>query len=1622
MDQYKKKFKTYIDRIVKELPTKAPQELVRFVQQFYDKTPLVELESWDPSHACAVAHSAYDFMKERTPKKPKIRIFSPSKSDYGWKSEKTVIEILCDDRPFLVDSISAELTRQDLTTYTHLHPVLSVVRDKTGKLKSVKERADSVTRRGKDDDAHAESFMHIQVGALPEEITPETLSHDILRILHAVDLSVRDWRAILAKVPMNVGIIENAPASFKTEDIIEVRDFLNWLAANNFVFLGYVEYDFHQGKKKFSVSSVPGSALGLFQMDDDELKPKGLSNLPSKVLQNALTPELVEVTKANMKSPVHRPIHMDYVSIKRFDKKGRVVGENRFLGMFTSRVYYQSADDIPVLRRKIARIMERANFDGISHNGKALKAIMEFYPRDELFQTAEDDLFQTAMGILSLDAKPDVRLFVRKDIYERYVSCMIYVPRERYSTYLREKIQATLEQAYEGKLTAHYAQVTDSPLARIHFVVKTRPGQLPEVNLKKIEAEIARVTNLWSDSLLEALIEKFGDRRAERFFRVYKNAFPANYVTHYGTDSAVYDIQKIDEAATSGNLALDLFRKKQDAANFIRLKVYNPKDQVPLSDILPMLENMGFRVLDENPYNITPRDQANASIWVRDLRLTTDYLSEMDVEGLKPLFEEALAKVWRGSMENDGLNALVMRAGLPWRNIVLLRAYSKYLKQTGLPYNQDFITQALMTYPHIANKLVELFHAKFNPENSKKKAATAVETSQSITKMLAGVSNLAHDRVLRLFLNVIESTLRTNFFQNNAEGKLKDYVSFKLNSQKVAELPLPRPFREIFVYSMRVEGIHLRGGKVARGGLRWSDRHEDFRTEVLGLMKAQMVKNAIIVPVGSKGGFVVKRPPAAGNRETFMEEGINCYRIFLQGLLDITDNIVKGKIVPPQQVVRYDEDDPYLVVAADKGTATFSDIANKVSLEYGFWLGDAFASGGSAGYDHKKMAITARGGWISVEGHFRALGKDISKEDFTAIGIGDMAGDVFGNGMLLSKNIKLVAVFNHLHIFLDPAPDSGKSFKERQRLFNLPRSSWADYEKKLISKGGGVYSRSDKTIPVSKEVRQALGITSDVSSISPDEMVKAILKAPVDLLWNGGIGTYVKAKTESNEEVGDRSNNSVRINGEDLRCKIVGEGGNLGFTQRGRIEYARKGGRINTDALDNSAGVDCSDHEVNIKIAFSAALEKGKITVEKRDKILVEMTEDVAQLVLRDNSLQNQALTNAEVQGHHILESRARVIRSMERSGLLNREIEFLPNEEELAERRVKKQGFTRPELAVILAYSKLALYEEILQSSLPDDVYFKKDLMAYFPQAMQNKFQEEITTHALRREIVATVITNSMINRVGSAFFLTMAEDNNVSTCDVARAFTVARDAFELRSLWEDIEEAGHHVSAKIQAEMFVEINLFVERITGWFLRNFPQPIHLSEAMKQFEPGIKEFMALSNHIASDTIRKAAQRKLERFLQMGVSKELAQRISDLEMLSSACDVVRVALATRMPVRAVSQIYFELGHRLRLGWLRMATERINVDSHWNRIAATAIINDLFDQQRRLTLEIIHGMAKQDDSTTAVEKWQAKHAKQLGKLNHFMADLQTVEQLDFSMLVVAMRNIDALCAEETKKNVA
>ncbi|MEQ1788972.1 MAG: NAD-glutamate dehydrogenase, partial [Rickettsiales bacterium] len=1320
--------------------------------------------------------------------------------------------------------------------------------------------------------------------------------------------------------------------------------------------LGYAEYQFFDEKGKESLSVLPESKLGVLRVND-EIAPRGLESLPPEIRHFLLVPQLIEITKSNRRSPVHRCVPMDYVGLKHFDENGKVIGEIRFLGLFTSNVYYQSTESIPLVRHKISRVLERSNFELESHDGKSLKTILEFLPRDEIFQMSDDDMFEISMGILALEAKPTVRIFARRDVFERFISFMVFVPRERFSTELRRQIQEIIERNYNGVTSSFSTQINEAPLARLTLIIRTTPNYIPQVSLADVEQEIAKCAYLWADLLMDSLALKHGEIKAQKLSHVYGNAFPQSYINRYNSTAAVHDIDKIEQALENSGLSLELFHNHQEGEHIYHLKIYSPNEEIALSDILPMLENAGFRVIEEHPFLI--KLQTGEAVWIRDFQLQHVSVAEINFQEIKPLLEETLLKVWRLEMENDCFNALILKAGLNWRQVVLVRAYAKYLKQAGFVHGQNVISQAFAEHPQIVKNIVAYFEERFDPSSKQ-------NTSEfNFEEQLSEVSSAVHDRILRRYIEVIGATLRTNYFQEKAK-----VLSFKFDSALVPELPKPLPFAEIFVYSVRVEGIHLRGGKVARGGLRWSDRPDDFRTEVLGLMKAQMVKNTVIVPVGSKGGFVIKQAPAT--RDKFQEEGKACYKLYLGGLLDITDNIIDGKIVPPANTKRHDGDDPYLVVAADKGTASFSDIANSVSADYNFWMGDAFASGGSVGYDHKKMAITAKGAFISVHRHFAEMGVNIDNEPFTVVGIGDMAGDVFGNGMLLSKNIRLVSAFNHLHIFIDPTPDEKTSFVERERLFNLPRSNWTDYDKNLLSKGGEIYERSAKKITISSEAQTALGLTK--ATLTPDELIRAIILAPVDLLWNGGIGTYVKAQDETDEQVGDRANNAVRVNGQELRCKIIGEGGNLGCTQKGRIEYARNGGRINTDAIDNSAGVDCSDHEVNIKIAFSHELASKKLTLEKRDSLLAFMTDEVSELVLKDNILQTQAITIEQMRGVKLLDSQTRLIYELEKQGLLDRAIEFLPNDKQLSDLKIAGLGLTRPELAVLLSYSKMARYKSLLDSDLPDDEYFISDLKQYFPKAMREEFLTSIVSHPLKREIVATVITNDIVNYAGTSFTFNMALDLSVSMRDVTAAYIIVRDLFDLPDIWQKIEA---QMLVGTTTDLITSVQKFLERSIFWVLRNMPLPLKVSEIIKDFAPAIAQIKA----------------------ELGVNAQ-----DNLEQMLSTFDIITVARETKKSLAEVAKIYGEIGSQMKLDLLLAGTRNLEVDSHFERLAAQAMLGDLYVEQRRIaTLVIALGQTLKD--------WQKERADVSARFDNFIIESHAAESLNLPKLMVALRHLRA-----------
>ncbi len=1580
-----------------------------FVRQFYANVPPEDILDRDSDALYGAALAFVNFGRVRPPGEAKIRVYNPRFEEYGWQVGHTVVEIITDDMPFLVDSVTAELNRQGLTVHLVIHPIFRVRRDRNGNL------IEFLDRDAGPNGAALESFMHFEVD---EHTSPEFLrevERGIERVLRDVRAAVEDWPRMREKARGLLAAMEKTPPDLPEDEVRETREFLRWMEDDHFTFIGYREYRFSGTGARARMNVVSGSGLGILRSDDVLVfrGRRNLASLPPDVRAFLREPKLLNVTKANLRSTVHRATHLDVVSFKKFDPDGTVTGEVLFLGLFTSTAYSRTPRDIPFLRRKIATILERSGFPPNSHDRKALQHILETYPRDELFQISDDDLFDISMGILHLQERQRFALFVRKDSIGRFVSCLVYVPRERFSTDLRLRMQDILARAFNGRVSAYYPELGhDAPLARVHFIVATDSRKIPDVQIEEIEAQLVEAGRTWSDKLREVLVEGKGEEQGLRLFRRYENAFASAYQEQANAHIALIDIERIEETLETGRLGMNLYRPIEATDDEVRFKIYHAREPVPLSDILPMLENMGLKVISEIPHVVEPAGTDPVSI--HDFGAVRADGRPIDIAGIREAFQEAFGHVWNGDMENDGFNRLVVFAEMRWRDVVLIRALCKYLRQARITFSQTYMEQTLANNPAIARMIAELFRARFDPALDGGREEREAAIVAKIEAALEDVSNLDEDRILRRFVNVVQSMLRTNFFQTAADGGPKPYLSFKLDSHKLDELPEPRPLYEIFVYSPRVEAIHLRGGKVARGGIRWSDRREDFRTEVLGLVKAQMVKNAVIVPVGSKGGFVVKRPPSTGGREALLAEGVECYKTMMRGLLDLTDNIRKGKVVPPPDVVRHDDDDPYLVVAADKGTATFSDIANSVSRdEYGFWLDDAFASGGSAGYDHKKMGITARGAWESVKRHFRELGKDIQKEDFTVIGIGDMSGDVFGNGMLLSRHIKLIAAFNHMHIFVDPDPDPARSWAERKRLFDTPRTTWADYDPSLISKGGGVFERRAKSIRLTPEIKRLCGLSKD--KVAPAELIQALLKVEADLLWFGGIGTFVKAHDETHAEAGDRANDAVRVDARDLRVKVVGEGANLGITQRGRIEFALRGGRINTDAIDNSAGVDCSDHEVNIKILLGSVIAHGDMTMKQRDRLLQKMTDEVAELVLRDNYLQTERLSLTESQGVDLLDYHIRLMRRLERAGRLDREIEFLPDDETLEERQAEGIGLTRPELSVLLAYSKLALFDELLPSDLPDDPQMVEELVLYFPKPLRKKFRKEIERHSLRREIIATCVTNSVINRGGITFVWNMMENTGLPAAEIARAYSITREVFGLRDLWAGIEALDNKVPAAVQIAMMVDSHRLIDRATLWFLHHCRHPLDVARIVGDYTPAVARLAECLGEIIKDDDRELVDRRVADYVEEGVPEDLARRVAHLDLLVSGCDIASIARGAGAPVEDVGRIYFAVGARFGIDWLRNAAERLQPVEHWEKMAVAALIDDLFGHQRDLTTKVMDAAGDAKIAGDIVDAWVEARAALVARTEDTLAEIRSAGAPDLARLAVASRQFKSLIAD-------
>jgi len=1562
--------------------------LRRFVAVLYEHVPPADVAARSPDDLCGAALALWQFAAHREPGHAKVRVYNPKPDTDHWSSLHSIVEIVNDDMPFLVDSVTAAVNDSGREVRLVIHPVVTVARNERDDLLGLDPPGAGLR----------ESWMQIEITREPDVTALAAIAAKIEAVLVDVRNAVSDWQPMRRALQAIVAELSPAPPALPPSEIAEGLEFLRWLDDDNYTYLGFRDYRFDG-----TVETVP--PLGILR---DPKYPvfegmRDFAALPLDVREFLRRRELLVIAKTNRRATVHRNVLMDAIGIRRFGPNGEVVGIRLFAGLFTSLAYSRSPRSIPLLRLKVQRTVARSGLSPDSHDGKALLHILDTYPRDELFQIREDELYETAIGILNLQERQRIALFVRRDPLERFVTCLVYVPRDRYDTQLRLRFAAILAETLAGSVIDFYVHLDESVLARVEFLIGTTRGAVPAVDVAALEQQLAEAGRSWTDHVEDAAADVFGEVEGRARLRRLK-PFPVAYQLRTTPTQAIADLERIEAVLAGSPLEASLHPREGEDTPGLRL--YRPGDPIVLSEVLPILENLGLRIVAEEPFCIESAD--GPPVWIHEFTLAQGSVPRNLPGDVRRRFEEALLAIWTGVIENDGLNRLVLAAGLTARQTIVPRLYSKVLRQAGSTFSQAYMEEVLARHAPIARRLVELFEHRFDPARADASSLAAIGEVQAIDHALDAVESLDEDRILRSFLTLVLKSVRTSYYQMLPGGAPKPALAVKLASSAIDLLPLPRPLFEIYVYSPRMEGVHMRAGKVARGGIRWSDRKEDFRTEILSLMKAQTVKNAVIVPVGSKGGFIVKRPPA--ERDQLMAEGIECYKILIRGLLDLTDNIVaegggdggQHAIVPPQQIVRHDPDDPYLVVAADKGTATFSDIANEISEEYGFWLGDAFASGGSAGYDHKAMGITSRGAWELIKRHFRELGRDIQSSDFTAVGVGDMSGDVFGNGMLQSRYTRLLAAFNHQHIFVDPDPDAAPSFAERKRLFDLPRSNWTDYDRKLISPGGGVFERSAKSVPISPEMKRVFGISED--HLTPAELIRKLLTADVDLLFFGGIGSFVKAHHETHAEVGDRANDSVRVDGEALRAKVVGEGANLGVTQRGRVAYALKGGRIDTDAIDNSAGVDMSDHEVNIKILLNGAIATGALGRQERDPLLAQMAEDVAALVLRDNYLQGEALSVAEARGPAALDRQIRLIRDLERIGRLDRTLEFLPDDEALASRAAARRGLTRPELAVLLAYAKMSLDEDLLASDLPDAAELAGDLQNYFPPALRERFAKQIAAHPLHREITATVVTNDLINRAGITFIHDMRGRTGRAPPDVARAYRIVREVFELPSAWTNIEALDNRAPTAVQSEMLLDIAGLVEHATAWLLRN--GRLDFGHDTEQLKPSIRQLAGLLPTLLPASDRAVAEERARRLVAAGVPQRLAAAIGGTPFLAAALEIADLAERVSQPLERAARTYYETGAHFALGEMRAAARRLPAETAWQRQAVDTVIDDLFTLQAEIASHALQVAVEAPDPLAA---WAKERAAALAPAETIAAELRAGAAPDLAMLVVAGRQL-------------
>ncbi|MFU8815864.1 MAG: NAD-glutamate dehydrogenase [Pseudomonadales bacterium] len=1552
--------------------------LLEFARIWWSRIPEQDLKPRVAQNDAAATIDCWRALRSRDPQAIDIHVMNPTAARDGWHSRFTVVRVMTPDMPFVTDSVLMALSHDGLITHHLGNVVLSIRRDGHNGVEAISRERGWPQR---------EVFIYAEIDRIADSELGrlrQRLDDGLADVRAAVD----DFSAMKTRLMTLTAGLRTAPPPLPASQLDEALAFLDWLPQNNFTFLGYRSFDYGDGL----IRQTDEEALGVMR-NRSAATSRQLSEQRQRVQDFLLNPTVLSFSQSGTKSRVHRPAYPDYIGVRKFDSAGRVTGEHGFLGLYTSRVYLEHPDRIPVVRRKVSHVLERSGLDPSGFDGKVLNQVLATYPKDELFQITEDELLNTAMGITYIHERRRTRLFVRHDPYGLFVHCLIYLPRDLYSTQARLKILNVLADIYDAEDMEFEPYFSESILVRLQITLRVRPSAPPEVDEEALEAQLVQITRDWSADLQDELAERYGESRSRQIGRDYALAFPTAYRERYRVETAVEDIDVIEALSEQQPLASYFYRRPEEPTESVHLKIFHLGSTLPLSDVVATLENMGLRICSEHPYAIERSSRPMAALLDFDLL----HPRPLDLTEIGERFADAFARIWKRELDDDRYNRLLLSAGLDWRQVNVLRTYARYMKQIRFGFSQEFISDTLYKHHAIAADLVRFFELRHAPRGCDDNALAAVK--DRINAACDGVALLNEDRILRRYLELLEATQRVNYFRTDpASGEHRPFLALKLKPRQIADLPKPVPEFEIFVASAHMEGVHLRGGPIARGGLRWSDRAEDYRTEVLGLVKAQTVKNAVIVPTGAKGGFIVRYPSA--DAEAFRAQGLACYQDFIRGLLDLTDNVVAGELVHPPGVRCLDDADPYLVVAADKGTATFSDTANAVAAEYGLWLGDAFASGGSNGYDHKQMGITARGAWVSVQRHFAERGIDVQTDPITVLGIGDMSGDVFGNGMLLSETIRLVAAFNHRHIFIDPDPDPAKSFDERQRLFAQPRSSWSDYDPALISAGGGVYERSAKFIRLTAEVRELFGI--DVERLSPDELIRRLLQAPVDLIWNGGIGTYVKAAAETHAEVGDRANDPLRVDAEELRCKVIGEGGNLGVTQLGRVKFARAGGAINTDFIDNSAGVDCSDHEVNIKIALNQLVTDGELTEKHRNQLLRDMTDEVSELVLTNNFRQAQMLSLAErqVRDHHA--EYQHFIGRMEIEEQLDRNLEGLPSDDQLLELATHNESLTRPELAVLMAFAKTHIKTALNRSEISLDPAIRNEIFEPFPTLLENRYPEAIDSHRLAGQIIATQLANDVVHHMGITFVTHLMEFVSATTEETLRAYLAAAACFRLRERFRQIEDLPG-VDAVTRLEALAELVRLGRRATRWLLRHERRNLDVAALTERYQSAIEALRGEREALFSASVQARRQERLQRMLDLGIPEATADELAGSADLATALTVISAALSCDTDPRLLVHAYGQLGDRLGVEWLISRVALFPSASHWQTMVRDSLIDDLIMEQGRLAATV-HRTCAGD-----VEAWLAVNQSLVQGWQRTIEDAQHASTPDFSLYAITCRKL-------------